>query len=153
MVGHMILALLGLAGLVFGSSIAVKGAMNLATRWRVSPMVVGLTITSIGTSIPEIATNLTAAVTSATGTDASGIAMGNIVGSNLSQITLLLGVTAMFATITVPKRALLRDGGMLIVALIAMFLACLDGEVARWEGGVLILLFALYFYVRSLAIG
>ena len=78
------------------------------------------------------------------GTDASGIALGNIIGSNLSQITLLLGITGLIEPLTMPRNALRRDGTMLVLAMLAMLATSLDGVVQRWEGGLLVLFYGGY---------
>ncbi|GAF83076.1 unnamed protein product, partial [marine sediment metagenome] len=82
---------LGLMGLLWGSDYAVNAAREIARKLRISELIVGLTIVSIGTSLPEISTNLLAGFSTLSGVDASGIAVGNIIGSELSQITILLG--------------------------------------------------------------
>jgi cation:H+ antiporter len=139
-----LLILLGAVGLLIGCEIAVGAAQRIARRLGVSHLVVGLTITSVGTSLPEIATNVASAISVAGGVDASGIAVGNVIGSNLSQITLLLGVTALLSPITVPPGSLRRDGATMAAAMFVMLVTCLDGEVTRWEGAVLIGAYVAY---------
>jgi len=134
----------GLAGLVVASDRAVDAARELAEDLGVPTLIIGLTITSIGTSLPELATNIAAGFSTLSGTDASGIAVGNVVGSNLSQITLLLGLTGWIATLTIPKLALRRDGTMVAVALALMAVTCADGRVTRSEGGALVAAYGLY---------
>ena len=136
--------LLGLVGLAFGSDVVVGGARAVARRLGVSSLVIGLTITSIGTSIPEIATNVGAALYGRGGTETSGIAVGNIVGSCFGQITLLLGISAAFTTLHAPDGALRRDGMALGGATVVMIAACLDGVVSRYEGGLLAVAYVAY---------
>lgn len=140
----MALVLVGLAGLIVGSGLAVGGAVAIAKRARVSPMVVGLTVTSVGTSLPEIATNLAVAVNSFSGLDASGIAVGNVIGSNLSQITLFLGIAGVVGPLSLSRSSLRRDGTMLVLAMLMMFVAAADGHVHRWEGGLLVAAYIAY---------
>ena len=109
--------------------------------------VVGLTIASLGTSLPEVATNLSAAFHSSQGSDASGIAIGNVVGSCISQITLLLGITGLAAPMVLPRRMLTRDGSAALFAILALGLAALDGVVERWEGGLLVACYATYLWI------
>ena len=144
MVLPLLLACLGGAILLVGADAAVEAAQGIARRFGVPALVIGLTLTSVGTSLPEIATNLAAAASSGGGTDASGIAVGNIVGSNLSQITLLMGITGLVAGLKVPRAVLTRDGPVALAALLAMLVACIDGRVTQTEGAVLAGLYGLY---------
>jgi len=119
---------LAVVGLAVGSMLVVRGALGIAAIARVRPLVIGLTVTSVGTSLPEIATNLAAALSGRAGVDVSGLAVGNIVGSCLSQITLLLGIAGLVATIRVPPRALRRDSAAVVGALVLMLLFSVDGS-------------------------
>jgi cation:H+ antiporter len=141
---EFLLMVVGLVGLGLGSGLVVRGAVLISQRLRISPLVVGLTVTAVGTSIPEIATNVSAAIDVLRGVPASGIAIGNVIGSCLSQITLLLGVAGLAGVLTCPRRSLRRDGGMLVVAMLAMLAACLDGTLDRLEGGALVLVYLAY---------
>lgn len=135
---------LGVLGLWFGSDIAVSAAKRIASMLNISGLIVGLTIASVGTSLPEIFTNVMAGFSTLQGADASGIAVGNIIGSDLAQITLLLGIVGMIATLHISKRSLRRDGGMMLVALILMFVVCVDGYVNQIEGAFLVIIYLLY---------
>lgn len=135
--------LLGLVGIVAGSELALRGAESITRQLGISPLIVGLTLTAVGTSFPEIATNVAAGLSSRAGEDASGLLVGNIVGSCLSQITLLLGLTALAAPLRRPK-GFARDGSMMLLAIALMFAACADGYVTPAEGGALIVAYLLY---------
>ena len=143
----LFLVVLGIAGLAIGSGYVVRGALAIAQRLGLSPLVVGLTITSIGTSLPEIATNIAVGADILSGVPASGIAVGNVIGSCLSQITLLLAVAGLVGTLTCPRRSLRRDGAMLVIALLAMFACSIDGTISRFEGGLLVSAYAVYLVV------
>lgn len=143
----LFLVVLGIAGLAIGSGYVVRGALAIAQRLGLSPLVVGLTITSIGTSLPEIATNIAVGADILSGVPASGIAVGNVIGSCLSQITLLLAVAGLVGTLTCPRRSLRRDGAMLVIALLAMFACSLDGTISRFEGGLLVSAYVVYLVV------
>lgn len=151
MLDNIILLLIGVIGLWFGSEIVVESAKRIAKRVGISRLIIGLTITSVGTSLPEISTNLAAGFSTAAGIDASGIAIGNIIGSNLSQITLLLGIAGFIATLTTTKRSLRRDGFMMFLAIFLMFMTCSDGYVTQLEGIVLAFSYMLYlgFLIRQ----
>lgn len=143
--------LLSLGGLVWSADRAVTSARALSARLGVPPLVIGLTVTSIGTSLPEVGTNVAAALSGLRGLDASGIAVGNIVGSNLGQITLLLGLSGLAARLTLPTHSLRRDGAAVLGALGVMFLVSVDGVVRPPEGIALVALYAGYlaFVVRQ----
>ncbi|MFC2162353.1 sodium:calcium antiporter [Candidatus Altiarchaeota archaeon] len=134
----------GLVGLAIGADYAVEAARKMAARLGVSEILVGLTITSIGTSLPEISTNIMSGLSTLGGEDASGIAVGNIIGSDLSQITLLLGITGAIATLTMPKKSLKRDGLMLFIAILVMYATAIDGYVSRGEGMILVATYLVY---------
>lgn len=133
----------GLVGLVLASELAVTGARAAADRLGRSHMTVGLTIAAIGTSLPEIATNVGAALVD-DASQGSGIAVGNIVGSCLSQITLLLGVTALVRPLSMSWSEARRDGLAVIGALGLMALVVADGAASQIEGALLVLCYALY---------
>lgn len=143
----VLLIVVGLAALAWGSDLAVGGARAIARKLGVSPLVIGLTLTSIGTSLPEIATNMAAGFTTRGGADASGIAVGNIVGSNLSQITLLMGLVGLAGPMVLPRRALLRDGGMVMAALLMLFAVVSDGVATRTEALLLVSVYVVYLVV------
>lgn len=122
----------------------MEAARRIAVKLRVSDLIIGLTITSIGTSLPEISTNIMAGFSTLAEKDASGIAVGNIIGSDLIQITLLLGIMGFLATLTIPMRSLKRDGFMLFLSLMLMYITAVDGYVSQGEGILLVLVYIVY---------
>jgi cation:H+ antiporter len=104
----------GLLGLVLGGGLLVNGAVAAATRLGVSPMVIGLTLVGFGTSTPELVTSIQAALAGA-----PGLALGNVVGSNIANILLILGVAACIRPIAVQSEALMRDGSIMALATLA----------------------------------
>ncbi|MCK4670327.1 MAG: sodium:calcium antiporter [Nanoarchaeota archaeon] len=142
---ELLLGVVGLVLLLFSSSIVVRAAENIAKALRVTPFVIGLTITSIGTSLPEIFTNVAAGFNNLNGIESSGIAVGNIIGSGMSQITLVLGIVGLFVIFRATKRSLKRDGIMLLIGVTAFFLTAVDGFISRKEGLVLIAIYVAYF--------
>jgi cation:H+ antiporter len=133
----------GLVALVFGSDFLVQASVNFARALGVSDLVIGLTIVAAGTSMPEVATSVTAAVKGE-----RDIAVGNVVGSNTFNILGCLGLSGLVAGgggLVVPPSVLNFD----IWVMIAVALACLPvfvtgREIARWEGGVFLLYYAAY---------
>jgi len=125
---------LGLAGLFFGGNWLVKGASRLASSFGVSSLVIGLTVVAFGTSAPELMVSLNAALQGY-----SDIVIGNVLGSNVANIGLILGLTGLIAPITVQWKLLRREIPLMIGACVAALIVSLDGSVNRIDG---ILLFA-----------
>lgn len=144
MAGSIFLLIVGLAALIVGADLAVAGARTIARRLGVSELVIGLTLTSIGTSLPELATSARAAVASEAGGAAAGVAVGNLLGSNLFLLTGLLGMSAIARTIRIEPRTIWRDGGTLLAATLATLAVMLGGTVNRFEGVLLMLGYVSY---------
>lgn len=128
----VLLVVLGLAGLVIGGELLVRGAVSAAKSLGISPLVIGLTLVGFGTSTPELVTSLQAAWAGS-----PGIAVGNVVGSNIGNILLILGLTAMFGAIAVNPAAFKRDGTVLFTATIAVVGLFLLGDLGRVAGASL----------------
>ncbi len=136
---NIVLLLSGLAALVAGGDLLVRGAVALARRLRVPPLVIGLTLVGFGTSAPELVTSLQAALSGA-----PGIALGNVVGSNIGNVLLILGLAALLAPIAVDRRALLRDGTVLAMATAATLAVLVQGSVGRLAGAGLVAALVVY---------
>jgi cation:H+ antiporter len=138
------LFIVGLALLIFGAEVLVRGASRLATAIGISPLVVGLTVVAFGTSSPEIAVSLQSAFTGR-----PEIALGNAVGSNIFNVLLILGVSALIAPLVVSKQLVRLDVPIMMAASLLLFLLALDGRLGRLEGALLFLgaLFYLGFTV------
>lgn len=141
------LVVVGLAVLVGGSQLFVDGAVRLAESWGVSQAVIGLTIVAIGTSMPEFATSLVAAVRRH-----ADVAIGNVVGSNLFNILGILGVAALLRPIDASGISKVDLAMMTGVAVALLPLARSGGRVNRWEGAALLALYVAYtvWLVRSM---
>lgn len=141
----LIFLIIGIVGLYFGSGYVVEGAKNIAKKLKISYVLIGLTIISIGTSIPEIMTNLFAGLKIRQGIEAAGIAVGTNIGSDIIQITFILGFTALFGTMYATKRLLKIDGLMVLFSIIAVFLVGITGyNVNFFEGAVLLIIYLAY---------
>ena len=144
----VVLIVIGIAILIKGSDMTVDAASVIAKSMGVSDLLIGLSVTSIGTSIPEIATTTTASLTSARGVvGAAGVGVGNIVGSNITQITLILGAAAVFKSLDIQKKALSRDGIMMLMAAVLLLFALSDGVVTNIEGMILASLYIIYLFL------
>lgn len=135
----ILLVLLGLAGLVVGGELLVRGAVSAAKSFGISPMVIGLTLVGFGTSSPELVTSLQAALSGS-----SGIAVGNVVGSNIGNVLLILGIAALIAPIAVDAKAFRRDGTVVVLATLLCMAAVLSGELGREIGAGLVVALAAY---------
>lgn len=142
-----VLFLFGLALLFGGGELLLRGASAIARHFRLSPMVIGLTIVGFGTSAPELLVSLQAALAGQ-----PDMALGSALGSNVSNILLILGFAAMIAPLTMPFTRLWRDFSFMLAASLAIWLMMLDGTVGRLDG--LLLLAGLgVFLFTTLRIG
>ncbi len=130
---------LGLAGLFFGGDWLVRGASGIARRLRVPPLVIGLTIVGFGTSAPEMLVSVQAALAGA-----GGIAIGNVLGSNIANILLILGLAALLGPIAAPFARLRADLAWMTGAALLLVPLFLDGRLSRAEGSLLVLGIAVY---------
>ncbi|PRQ00423.1 Inner membrane protein YrbG [Enhygromyxa salina] len=137
----------GLAGLVFGADRFVFGASSLARRLGVSPLLVGMLIVGFGTSAPEM---LVSAVASVEGS--GGIALGNVVGSNITNIALVLGVSAVIKPIGLHRDIVRRELPVVIGITTLAALLLIDGALTQIDGGVLIALL-IVFLIRTIRTG
>jgi cation:H+ antiporter len=138
----LLLLIGGLILLVLGGELLVRGSVNVASRLGVSPLVIGLTLVGFGTSTPELVTSVQAALAGA-----PGIAYGNIVGSNIANLLLILGVATIILPITVESSTLKRDGLVMIgVALVFAAMAA-TMPAGRLVGAVFLAALAAYIYL------
>ncbi len=129
------LFLLGLGLLLAGAELLVRGASSLALTFGVSPLVVGLTVVAIGTSSPEFAVTIGAALDG----EGSELALGNVVGSNIANVLLILGVSAVITPLVVAQRLIRLDVPLLIAVSLAVVGFALDGVIGRLDGALLTL--------------
>ncbi len=139
------LFVVGLVLLVVGADVLVGGAARLAARFGISPLVIGLTVVAFGTSAPELAVSVSAAMS---GTGGADVAIGNVVGSNIFNVLLILGLSAVVAPLVVQRQLVRFDVPLMILACGACWLMALDGVVDRTDG--LILVAALLGYTLLL---
>lgn len=138
----------GLLVLIGGGALLVRGASQMATAFGIPPMLVGLTIIGFGTSTPELVVNIAAALS---GT--SGIAFGNVIGSNISNVGLVLGAAAVMAPITLQSNVIRRELPLFLLATTMMVVMVLDGplaarpaEIDRGDSVLLMLVFCIFLY-------
>ncbi|MGB0409358.1 MAG: calcium/sodium antiporter [Opitutales bacterium] len=133
----LILLFVGLAGLALGGDWLTSGAASISVNLKINPVVVGLTVVSIATSMPELVTSLWAAG------ESPGLAVGNILGSNVANIGLILGITALIAPLAIQLRLIRREVPILLLVT-ALFIFFAIGGFSRVEGGILLLLTVTY---------
>jgi cation:H+ antiporter len=120
--------------LIVGAELLVRGASRLALVAGVSPLVVGLTVVAFGTSAPELAVSVRSALSSQAEAD---IAIGNVVGSNICNVLLILGLAATIAPLGISARVIRQDVPIMIGVSVLLLLLALDGSVGRWDGVLL----------------
>lgn len=132
--------ILGLVGIIFGGNLVVDSATEIALSLGMSQALVGLTIVAIGTSLPELTTSISAARKGE-----AGMALGNLIGSNIFNILFVLGLSSVISPLNVSE-TLFTDAWILIaVSIILMALALWKGKLTRIEGGILFGLYIIYF--------
>ena len=143
--------LLGVLLLIGGGALLVRGASEIASAYGVSPMVVGLTIVGFGTSSPELVVNVVGTLRGET-----ALAFGNVIGSNISNLGLVLGVAALVAPITIQGDLVRRELPLLLLATTIMAVLALDGPlegmpavIGRTDSIVLILMFCIFIYITA----
>lgn len=136
---QVLLGLLGLALLGLGGDFLVRGAVGIAGWLRVSPLFTGLVIVGFGTSMPELATSIDASLQGS-----PGLAIGNVLGSNVANILLILGLTAVILPIPAEPASFRRDAPMLALATAVCAAVVLSGSVGRVTGLAFLLMLAIY---------
>jgi cation:H+ antiporter len=148
MTWSVILCFVGFAMLCLGADRLVKGAAGLAKSLGLTPVVIGLTVVAFGTSAPELFVSLVSSVKGK-----SMIAVGNVIGSNICNIALVLGLAALFHPIRAQRSVVRRDIPIMLGISLALLVLCLNSEIGRIEGAVLfggIILYTLFNYFVAL---
>jgi cation:H+ antiporter len=133
------LILVSLVLLYFGAEWLVKGGASLALRLGLTPVVVGLTVVAFGTSAPEMVVSVKAAWAGQ-----GDLAIGNVVGSNIFNVGIILGVAALVCPLRVQLQLLKVDGPILVAVSLLLLLLFSDRRIDRWEAGVFLLLLVIY---------
>lgn len=128
-----VLFVAGLVALTLGGEFLVRGASGIARHFRLSPMVIGLTVVGFGTSAPEMLVSVQAALDGQ-----PGIAIGNVLGSNVANILLILGISALIAPLLIPLSKVWRDLGFMLAATAIIWVMLLDGWIGRVNGLILL---------------
>ena len=152
----LVLLVFGFIFLIKGADYLVQGSSSLAKKLRVSDLIIGLTIVALGTSTPELVVNLVASFR-----DTADLAIGNVLGSNIANILLILGVSATIYPLVVHKNTVYKEIPFALLAVLALFFLVNDQDLAsqkanllsRGDGLVLLLFFLVFmYYVFSVAV-
>ena len=133
-----IILIISLAGIVFGADYLVAGSVSVARRFKVSDFVIGAAIVGVGTSMPELVVSFMGALNGN-----ADVAIGNIVGSNIFNITLILGISSQAMPLTSSGITPIDYGVMIIVAVLPLIMG-LRGKISRVSGIVMLLGFIMY---------
>ncbi len=139
MIIHLILLLTGIVFLIKGSGLFVKSGALIAKKFHVSEFIIGLTLIALGTSLPELISSVIAS-----SRKQSSLVLGTIIGANIANLTLIIGVASLINPIKVKKQVLRRDGYMIFFTGILLVLFSLDKNISRIEGAVFLLIFIAY---------
>lgn len=134
--------ILGLLILVFSGEFLVRGAVGIAKKFQISTLVIGMTVISFGTSAPELIVSINAA--------ASGhpeISIGNVIGSNIANIALVLGITVLILPMVVDRNTKIIDYPMMLLATMLFAVFALDGEIVLYEGGILFVILVTFTFL------
>ncbi len=144
MIVNVVLFVLGLTALYFGASWLVSGASGIASLYGIPPLVIGLTIVAFGTSFPELLVSVTAAIKGM-----SDIAIGNVIGSNILNIALILGLSAIITPLRIQLRSIIAESPIMIGSAVLLLILSLDNVINRIDGALLftgLIAFVLFSY-------
>lgn len=141
---EVLFLILGMLGLLASAELLIWALQVISARLRISRTFIGLTVLSIGTSFPEIGTHVVSSIDRLRGIETSGIAVGTNVGSNLMQITLILGLVALFTHVYATRKFLKKDYAVMMGSIVLLFVMSLNGYISRIEGFMLAALYILY---------
>ena len=133
------LILIGIVLVLWGADRLTDGAVAVAQKLKVSQLVIGLTIVAMGTSMPEFSVSMVSALK---GT--SDLAVGNVVGSNIFNTLLIVGVAALVSPIVITKTTVRKDIPFALVASVVLMMLCYDGKIERIDAGIMFVMFFIF---------
>jgi len=148
---NIVITLFGFILLIKGADYFIVSSASIAKKFNISPLIIGLTLVAFGTSLPELAVTFIASLSARTAGTTADIALGNIIGSNIANLTLILGFSAIMMPIAVKKSMNKQEFPFLIImtvliAVVAFFFQA-DAVIVWWEALILLLFFAYYMYL------
>lgn len=142
MILNVLFILVGIVLVLWGADRLTDGAVAVAEKMKMPQIVIGLTIVAMGTSMPEFCVSLVSALKGTT-----DLAVGNIVGSNIFNTLLIVGVSAWVAPMIILKSTVRKDIPFALFASVILLVMCLDGNISRLDAGILFVLFLVFMYV------
>ena len=139
---NILFIVVGIALVLWGADRLTDGAVAVAEKMKMPQIVIGLTIVAMGTSMPEFCVSFISALK---GT--SDLAVGNIVGSNIFNALLIVGVSALVAPMTIMETTVKKDIPFALVASVLLLIMCLDGDISRLDAGILFVMFLIFMYM------
>lgn len=136
---NVVLLIIGIVLVLWGADKFTDGASGLARRWHMSEMVIGLTVVAMGTSMPEFVVSFFSALDGS-----ADMSVGNVVGSNIFNTLVIVGSSALFISMSLTKKLLVRDILFVIYSSLILVALTQDGNLNRWEALVLLLCFSMY---------
>ncbi|NOR45919.1 MAG: calcium/sodium antiporter [Candidatus Delongbacteria bacterium] len=134
-----IFLILGLYVLIKGGDLLINGAESVSVAYNIDPFVIGLTVVAFGTSLPEFFVSFIANIN-----DSPAIGLGNVIGSNIANIALVLGIAATITTITIRKETLFKDLPIIFGISVIFYVLMIDGDISRVDGLILTVMFVGY---------
>ena len=135
------LIFVGLFFLYYGGELLVTGSLRLAQAFKISPFIIGATVIGFGTSTPELAVSLMASLQ-----DSGDLALGNVIGSNITNIGLVLGLTALIVPLTIEKQRFIDESPPLIITSLIIVVFAWNNYLGRTEGFIMICLLVIYLW-------
>ena len=136
----VVLTIVGLVMLCFGGNWLVSGGVAIARKFRISNLVIGMTIVAYGTSTPELAASVAAAG------EHSAIILGNIIGSNIANVGMVIGIAAIIVPLAVSKSVLKKEIPIMLGVSVLLILISIDGEISQYDGILLLAGLAVFAY-------
>jgi cation:H+ antiporter len=137
----ILLFVIGLVGLIAGAELFLKAVDHFGLKWGITPLIMGLTVVAFATGAPELAISVKAAFSGS-----ADLVLGNIIGSNIANILLILGITAVISPLNITRRVVSIDVPIVIVASVAVYIMALDGGLSTVDGIILLTGFVAYSY-------
>jgi cation:H+ antiporter len=141
-----LLIIVGLAMLIFGGDVLIQGASGIAKKFNLSPLVIGMTVVAFGTSAPELMVSAKAAMMGS-----PEIALGNVIGSNIANIALVLAITVLIFPLFIDRNSKIIDWPVMFLASLLFYIFALNGLISRVEGGLMFVVMVVFtiFLIRN----
>ncbi|MBT4005169.1 MAG: calcium/sodium antiporter [Candidatus Pacebacteria bacterium] len=142
-----VLFIIGLVGLWAGADAVTKSSLGIARKIGLSETFIGMTILALGTDLPEVIVSVTGAIEQKAGVETAGLVIGNIIGSTMGQIALVLGVAGVLKVLEINKKEIIANGSIMIASALAFLLFAQDGFLSPTDGVFLLIGFVLYLVI------